>query len=524
MSLHSLAHHLQEAGRGEDKVLVHMTPREVDSLQTIARAHGGSLTINPQTGLPEAGFLSSLLPMIAGGALTVMSGGALSPLAASMMVGAGYGAVTGDLKKGLMAGLGAYGGAGLGAGLTSMGTAAAAPSAANEALKQGIMANPVFPEAAATVAPTTTAAAPTLAATNQAVLQSPVMTGQLGYGGVNASGLMGAPGAAPAMSTAVSKPIPLMDAIREAQANLPAQGSFGLTPPPVTSTVPVVQTSTPIYSPAEAAANAPQSAFNKLSTGFKAATSNGMQGLKDLYTATEAAAPYSAVAGLGSLALAGQDGGAEAPRDKSLIRPYDFAYNPTGVDKQAYSGSAERTYFNPVFTARTPYEAPGPEYAVGGPVEQMAAMNAVGANTGYPQANINTPMYANPMVQRPEATNVIAPTVDAGVGTYSGEPRYAGGGLSSLGGYSDGGRLLRGPGDGVSDSIPAVIGERQPARLADGEFVIPARVVSELGNGSTEAGARKLYAMMDRVQKARSKTVGKNKVAKDTNAEKYLPA
>jgi hypothetical protein len=101
------------------------------------------------------------------------------------------------------------------------------------------------------------------------------------------------------------------------------------------------------------------------------------------------------------------------------------------------------------------------------------------------------------------------------------------GGMSQqfdLGGYSDGGRLLRGPGDGVSDSIPATIGNKRPARLADGEFVVPARIVSELGNGSTEAGARKLYAMMDRVQKARRGTVGKGRVAKNSRSEKYLPA
>jgi hypothetical protein len=93
-----------------------------------------------------------------------------------------------------------------------------------------------------------------------------------------------------------------------------------------------------------------------------------------------------------------------------------------------------------------------------------------------------------------------------------------------LGGYSDGGRLLKGPGDGVSDSIPAVIGKRQPARLADGEFVIPARIVSELGNGSTEAGARQLYAMMERVQKRRKKSIGKDKVAVNSKAHKDLPA
>lgn len=101
--------------------------------------------------------------------------------------------------------------------------------------------------------------------------------------------------------------------------------------------------------------------------------------------------------------------------------------------------------------------------------------------------------------------------------------QMAGGGIANLGSYSDGGRLLRGPGDGVSDSIPATIGGHQPARLADGEFVVPARIVSELGNGSTEAGARKLYAMMDRVQKSRAKTTGKGAVAKNTNASKHLP-
>jgi hypothetical protein len=116
---------------------------------------------------------------------------------------------------------------------------------------------------------------------------------------------------------------------------------------------------------------------------------------------------------------------------------------------------------------------------------------------------------------------------DGGDGEKNGgliKHRYAMGGLSSIGNYSDGGQLLRGPGDGVSDSIPAQIGARQPARLADGEFVVPARIVSEIGNGSTAAGAKRLYAMMDRVQKGRKKTVGKDKVAVDSKAHKMLPA
>ena len=121
-----------------------------------------------------------------------------------------------------------------------------------------------------------------------------------------------------------------------------------------------------------------------------------------------------------------------------------------------------------------------------------------------------------------DAYDVTGKQIAAGGGMMG----YAvGGGLGSLGGYSDGGRLLKGPGDGVSDSIPATIGaKQQPARLADGEFVVPARIVSELGNGSTDAGAKKLYAMMDRVQKARGKTTGKNKVAANSRSDKYLPA
>jgi hypothetical protein len=106
----------------------------------------------------------------------------------------------------------------------------------------------------------------------------------------------------------------------------------------------------------------------------------------------------------------------------------------------------------------------------------------------------------------------------------NGGMHFANGGASNLGDYSDGGRMLRGPGDGVSDSIPASIAGKRPAKLADGEFVIPARIVSELGNGSSEAGARKLYAMMDRVQKARGRTTGQDRVAVNSRAEKLLPA
>jgi hypothetical protein len=132
------------------------------------------------------------------------------------------------------------------------------------------------------------------------------------------------------------------------------------------------------------------------------------------------------------------------------------------------------------------------------------------------------------MRYRPERDDarIAANQANSNFASYAagGMASMARGGPSHLGDYSDGGRLLKGPGDGVSDSIPATIANKRPARLADGEFVVPARIVSELGNGSTEAGARKLYAMMDRIQKARKKSIGKNRVAVNSRAAKLLPA
>jgi hypothetical protein len=119
--------------------------------------------------------------------------------------------------------------------------------------------------------------------------------------------------------------------------------------------------------------------------------------------------------------------------------------------------------------------------------------------------------------------NAHKPSSAYGGGLMPQDLHYAiGGGIPSLGGYAAGGnpRLLKGPGDGMSDNIPATIGGRQPARLADGEFVVPADVVSHLGNGSTDAGAKKLYSMMDKIRSART---GRKKQAPAVKADKYLP-
>jgi hypothetical protein len=356
---------------------------------------------------------------------------------------------------------------------------------------------------------------------------------------------------------------------------------------------------------------------------------------------------------------------AAATGDKDMGQRYTYSANkasplpapdvPTYQKQATEQGNfgREQEYFvRPEFKAVTNDEAKNIyHFAGGGPVEQMSNNNAIGANTGFPQAYLHNNAYATPY-QTPISQNVLTGAGDTAVDPYTGEQKMAGGGISgsgnldlsipldfgganggggfggagangynavgsgggsqtgftgqnntaigakggaglsplfntgqtpfdntfegdtfqpqgtrafggnpqqmigllsslmqgkqtgnastqqpmqmaeggisdagyNLGGYSDGGRLLRGPGDGVSDSIPAMIGKKQPARLADGEFVVPARIVSELGNGSTEAGARKLYAMLDRVQSARSKSIGKGKVAKNSRADKYLPA
>ena len=125
-------------GRGPDSTLVHMSPREVSGLQSLAMAHGGTLTINPQTGLPEAGFLDSLLPTLIGGAATYFTGGAINPAVIAAAVGGITALTSKDLGKGLMAGLGAYGGSGIAGGLMNFGEAAIGAEAASGALPAGV--------------------------------------------------------------------------------------------------------------------------------------------------------------------------------------------------------------------------------------------------------------------------------------------------------------------------------------------------------------------------------------------------
>lgn len=416
MSLHLAARHLAAQGRGPDTELVHMGKGEVQALRHLAHASGGALTTNPHTGLPEAGWLTSLLPMIAGAALAPMTAGTslaflgATPWATALTVGGISGLAQGSLKKGMLAGLGAFGGAGIGSALSGLGAAGAGATAG-----------------AATGAEAAGAAGAEAGAT------APVVnTGALGTGtfGAEPTGHL------------LGSPTPLKDTFGAI-----GTGTYGANAPALTSVASAAPSATPyqtMWEGAKAAANNPGAFVNALGPH---AARTGLMAAAPLIAGAAEPKKYK-----------------EEPTDSSRGTEYD--YDPGTVSPFPSSGDgSEPRYFNPKYVARTT-----PRFASGGIAD------------GYSSAE------------------------------------------SHLGSYSDGGRLLRGPGDGVSDSIPATIGGKQPARLADGEFVIPARIVSELGNGSTEAGSKQLYAMMDRIQQARRKTTGKTKVAVNTKAHKLMPA
>jgi hypothetical protein len=189
-------------------------------------------------------------------------------------------------------------------------------------------------------------------------------------------------------------------------------------------------------------------------------------------------------------------GGIGLAANMALDKPYEDTAPPT------QPGIRSNVKWNP--SVYRPY---GPQFAAGGITDL----------DNYDQA---------PQMQNPGTLDIPSRNEVANNQGYMGDSvqMMAHGGISDLGGYSDGGRLLKGPGDGVSDDIPASIGGKQPARLAEGEFVVPARIVSELGNGSTDAGAKRLYQMMERIQSDRKKTTGKGKFSDNPKAYKHLPA
>jgi hypothetical protein len=612
-----------------------MSNREVAGLNALAKKHGGSLTTNPQTGLPEAGFLDNILPAVAGAGLTYLSGGAISPFMSAGIVGGLTALDSKDLSKGLLAGLGAYGGGEMVGGLAGLGaTSTGANEAARQAAVNGAIENGTYQSAvgagtrefaAQPIASLSTlgggsalkGSLPILAGLTPAIADAydnqdegdgaPAQhkgyirkyafdpeTGQYkqvsvyeaggdpnkdvtseagtagSYGGAGKSKYQEANGMASGGTATDSQrvydylmgrgPNPMQfthTAAPQVNYNIPK------TPEPITPTTPILE---PVYdqygnktggiteeqrAEREKAYNTPQDylSINRYdpTTGETVKDVQSNASLAALSPAERAmhmqdvrlqspirTAISDVITNVGIIPI-----GAKIldsimnpfgkpvnlnPAPVRDVQPGEFRYNPEQVaednkiDAESRDpnrggsvndgGGVSRDSFGGGATDPAGRDSNGTPNAQGGIISEHMAHGGISGHSRPPQ-----PFYAN------------------GKFSYKGPQVYAdGGGIAdlaghyNLGGYSDGGRLLKGPGDGVSDDIPATIGHGQPARLADGEFVVPARNVSELGNGSTDAGARELYKMMDRIQAGRAKTVGKDQVAKNSKAVRHLPA
>ena len=453
--MQQMAQGLASLGRGQDSMLVHMTPGEVHGLQSLAQQHGGSLTINPQTGLPEAGFLSNILPMVAAAAAIALApetGGLSLETLGAGGIGALAGGATGGLQAS-MAGknpiMGAIGGGLAGYGVGGIGNSLAAATPAG-----------------------TFSATPLVSGGGSAVIPEIANTPTLANHLAQASGNLSSVG-------------PTITPIEYASRN--AQMGAGLS-----------------------------NVFDSPSSAFNFAKGN-------IGNIASVAAPM-VMSSLGTQNTLPVGTGSTGPQKFA-----NYAMKPMEYDPR--TGKYSNPTYSPV-NYSTSY-SPNMAYAAGGgsmqdiqanaqpvmPPNQMIGGSAPNENQFYPGANI----ARGGASQSPSATDVIG-GYDQKLDQYTGEPvRMAGGGLASLDTYAAGGRLLQGPGDGMSDSIPAVIGGAKPQRaaLAQGEFVVPADVVSHLGNGSTDAGSKRLYAMMDKVRHART---GSKKQGRQINPDKFMPA
>ena len=598
--LTAAAQHLQSKGRGQDTHLVHMTTSELNAMQKLAESKGGSLTVNPHTGLPEAGFLSSVLPMALGAVAAATGQEWAVPLAMAMSAGGEY-AYTGSLTKGLMAGLSAWGGAGLESGIEGLGsatmdtsaglTSAGAESVPTEALPQGssefqAAQSNLGPEAEgmtanqvanANVLPSTPNA-PGLSSTD--LLGKGLTSGNLGSYAMDHLGQVAAVGV-PLLSGATSlfkqptvptatntstnpfgmKTIPRNpDGTPNFQASIPAVPSphYQATYPNYVQNPyqPTMAASgglmdIPKYSGADygsmvtganemqqglAQATSPQQLSElqkELIAAGQESSKNGVYNLSDIEYAklnptnvmkshkiaiAKGIQPVGALGDYETTPAAQAAAAAQADIEKASQQ--QTSAKEGGLMAMASGGSTDHVY-HPQYQnyAQQQYQ---PQVSGGIPVPTRGAAIPSQGYAMDPLKMQGSPAYNAYQAAQQAESQRIADYAAQNFGVASGGVSgYANGGLSNLGGYSDGGHLLKGPGDGVSDGIPAVIGGKQPARLADGEFVIPARIVSELGNGSTDAGAKRLYAMMDRIKHARKKS---KDIAADTKAYKYLPA
>jgi len=588
---------LASLGRGPDSTLVHMSPRELQGLHALARAHGKELTTNPHTGLPEAGILDTILPIAA----TVLTG---DPMIGAAVSGATTMMKGGSLQQGLMAGLMSYGMGQLVPGLTGMQDAA--PITEGELTPELFPTYTPSPEVAQATASQATASQ-TGAGAAQAGTAS--VQGEAPPNISNTLNTSSAPTDTSGGAINFNAPSFTNPGGLGTQANPQALATFGS---PTTPSAPAPAAPAPAAPAPAAAAPAAAPAATPAKSWW-----GGLTGTQQLGVGA---------AGLMGLKALGQQqtlntaplqtpnyyvGSTYSPGTPNPNYGKPGNTQPALIGQGYKQGSFSPTYVPPVYVPPiTAKEGGIIGLARGGAIKKMDMGGITGDRTNRPHYMTNeadvvpdmfnatspnaviqsdapgvipiskatgagpnrlaTPTTANDTLVKnmmkngaatsPRYLSMIAgdPTIDPaysgmaqqylatqklGAGSNYGLTMPAGassatataaqggvmqsnmakGGMAALPEYAAGGRLLHGDGDGMSDSIPAVIRGKntQRAALADGEFVIPADVVSHLGNGSTNAGAKKLYHMMDKIRHART---GNAKQGKQINPERFMPA
>lgn len=505
-------------GRGKDSELLHVTKGEIAGLDALARRHfGRELPRNPRTGLKEASLFRDWFGNDVGMALDVAA-----PVAVGMIPGVGIpaavamGAATGAANQGLgkngttesalmggvMGGLGAYGGAGLAEGLAG----GAAAGAGQTGVTAGV--TPIGEAGASLGAAGTEAGASTAAPT---ISDAGSKLAQLsGQGQMQGQAAMSAMPNLSQGATAAGSNMPGATAAPVSTAPTPTNWNY-------LASKDALSNATPIATSAMGTASMP-SGEQTTDTGITSV--NKTLPKSEIYYTPYGERRTRIVAAEGGLmGLNGYYGDYDGAEDGQGIRRYDFGGMVKSIQPGGAWGNATADLYG-VVDKNAPWLA---DITPGGAIGQLQPgrrdweekkrqeeeakanelkANAAAAAKAQQQADFNQQWqdrYANAM---------------------SGQS-YATGGLSSLSLNSAKGRYLQGPGDGMSDSIPANIDGKQEARLATGEFVVPADVVSHLGNGDSSAGAKQLHSMMDRARMART---GTKKQGKQINPRKVMPA
>jgi hypothetical protein len=458
--LASAAQHVQDQGRKGDSMLVHMSPDEVRGLQAIAMQHGGSLTINPRTGLVEANFLKSILPVVAGAALAPFTGGASM---AALLVGGGTALMTGSLERGLMAGLGAFGGASLAGSL----------SAASGASTAGQVMTPQMAQAA-TVTPQTVAGP---AVSN--VYPQEFMRG-----------------------TAASFVDPTI-----ATGATPTAAQIAASPAGIARVTPITY---------ENMGTGFKALGSEQGRNLFMQDIGGATGL-----ATKVVAPIAAGS---MFSAEEPDTGGKTQQEYIRPYSFDFNRADVDPEFRYRTGekgesTAEQRYFTPTFTPMGVFKGgtePGPSFYGTPTQEQLALYSAPRSNVSSTAGRIRPGILglaAGGVAGLgkgglKDGAFIVPADVVAHLGNGSND---AGQKLLARG---LGARPIKGKGDGMSDSIPTSIEGRQPALVADGEAYIPPEVVKKVGS-------KRLYNMMAKIRQART---GTKKQAPEVDPRKFMPA